>query len=1107
MSNGYEKQRSALTVSTSSIDQYSDELKKIENKLELQPMKGWMKKKSPALLKGWQKRYFMLVENQQEGLWKLVYFDNDKTDTKPNGAFDLQSITSINQISKKEFTIQFPGRSLELKVKTPELCQQWVSTLNTLRSTTSPQRTKRQVSMDSVVKMADETPTKISNHKIVDTYTAQQAQVYKERQRNSLLIDLSKEDKKIIEKQNVSQLSNDKMIELVGLKEFIKNMNEQFIYQRMIYGYLGKRSKGKVKYFQKRWFILVSAKPLYPDYNDEKILHESQLPPWLELDTITYFKQKEEGKPPKAKGDVKMLDCQEIIIKNMSKSKESGYTFKLNMGDRLYHLMADSELERQKWQSALSASIRITKEINNPLKIKIKKNIDPLIKLYDEETQLVARREKIRQKLEQDIAAIFRDEDINLNTLIQQLTDLRQDMLESMQASIVKDPQRKDIIKEYTDIYHEKICDRITNFWDKQYMKLQSPELLLIGQWLYDYLQQMKDFFNDERILLGIRVLLNIYVNRSLESLESVINQIIEQERIQEPFLNDQGQLVTQTPVDLFKIVNEGFDMAFKLCSCKETVLRFGGFGKVILQQYQGGIQEIIDEYQLNISKLVAICNNTLALHDNTKQYSKRLQSFGNLSDEEIEKIFDGQKITKNFVQIATNCRERIFISYFSRVGTHFKKSYLEIKIIDTLKCIIEPATEALSQLHDSFSRKLWKQLIDSIILYYFNQFIISCSKAKKEQQNEFIRKLENDKDILFQELETFIFEKQLQAALKPFDDMISFLNEESLSILDPCKNLRQYFGRAFSEKTIKSIMTLRFDLDKDQKKETIEICKNLIDDINKTQPIEDDSVRIIDFLGQEEEEQSSIQEKQQQEQVNRRADIRLDFNDNEIEQIPQQQQQRKSSEKDEYIDEGYLYKKKPKSKAWDYRFVRIRKGFMYWYINSNSREAQNKINLLNVDEVIPNPKKSTNFKIQLEDSKIYKFKTQTKEECELWIKTILKEQNQTDIATITLEAIQIGNGKLPIIKDYDEIARKERQRQKQEERKRKRIEKENELKKRQMELKLLQQQQFKELGGDKPQSHQVEVFEQQNRSSDTTKKTTSCWTSFLIALGVERPK
>ncbi|CAD8207552.1 unnamed protein product [Paramecium octaurelia] len=1103
MSNDYEKKRSALTVSTASIDAYSDELKRIENKIDVQPMKGWMKKKSPAILKGWQKRYFMLVENLQEGPWKLVYFDNDKTDTKPNGAFDLSTITSINQISKKEFTIQFPGRNLELKVKTPELSQQWITTLNSLRTAPSPQRTNRQVSMDSVVKMADESPTKIQNHKIVDTYTAQQAQMYKERQRNSLLVDLSKGDKKSKEKQIISQLSNEKMIELVGLKEFIKNMNEQFIYQRMMYGYLGKRSKGKVKYFQKRWFILVSAKPLYSDYNDEKILQESQLPPWLELDTITYFKQNEDGKPPKAKGDVKMLDCQEIIIKNMSKSKESGYTFKLNMGDRLYHLMADSELERTKWQSALSASIRITKEINNPLKIKIKKNIDPLIKLYDEETQLPVRREKIRQKLESDMIAILTDDDADLNKLINQLTNLRQDMLESMQASIVKDPQRKDIVKEYTDIYHEKICGRITKFWDQSYMKIQSPELLLIAQWLHDYSLQMKDFFNDDRILLGVGVLLNIYVNRSLESMESVVYQIIEQERIQEPFQNEQEQLVTQTPVDLFKIVNEGFDMAYKLCSCKETVLRFGGFGKVILQQYQGGIQEIIDEHQLPVSKLVAICNNTLALHDNTKQYAKRLQSIGNLTDEEVEKVFDGQKITKNFVQIANNCRERIFVFYFSRVGTHFKKPYLEFKIIDTLKSIIEPATETLSQLHDSFNRKLWKQLTDSIILYYFNQFIISCSKAKKEQQNQFIRKLENDKDILFQELETFIFEKQLQATLKPFDDMISFLNEESLSILDPCKSLRLYFGRAFSEKTIKSIMTLRFDLDKEQKKDTIEICKNLIDDINKTQPMEDESVRIMDFLGQEDDQQEIGQ---QQEQVIRRADIKLDFNDHEVQHIPQQQQQRNSIEKEEFIDEGYLYKKKPKSKAWDYRYVRIRKGFIYWYINSNSREAQNKISLQNVDEVIPNPKKPANFKIQLEDSKIYKFKAQTKEECELWIKTILREQNQAEIAVITLEAIQIGNGKMPIIKDYDEIARKERQRQKQEERKRRRIEKENELKKKQMELKQLQQQQLKELG-DKPLPHQVDIFEQQGGSTIKTKKTTSCWTSFLITLGVEKPK
>lgn len=83
---------------------------------------------------------------------------------------------------------------------------------------------------------------------------------------------------------------------------------------------------------------------------------------------------------------------------------------------------------------------------------------------------------------------------------------------------------------------------------------------------------------------------------------------------------------------------------------------------------------------------------------------------------------------------------------------------------------------------------------------------------------------------------------------------MINFINEDSLSILDPCKSLRVYFGRAFSEKTIKTIMCLRFDLDKEKKKETIEICKNLIEDINKSEPVEHQS-RLMDVLGQEEEE------------------------------------------------------------------------------------------------------------------------------------------------------------------------------------------------------------------------------------------------------------
>ncbi len=42
---------------------------------------------------------------------------------------------------------------------------------------------------------------------------------------------------------------------------------------------MGKRSKGKIKYFQKRWFLLISAKQLVDlsEYVDEKILDENNM--------------------------------------------------------------------------------------------------------------------------------------------------------------------------------------------------------------------------------------------------------------------------------------------------------------------------------------------------------------------------------------------------------------------------------------------------------------------------------------------------------------------------------------------------------------------------------------------------------------------------------------------------------------------------------------------------------------------------------------------------------------------------------------------------------------------------------------------------------------
>jgi hypothetical protein len=49
----------------------------------------------------------------------------------------------------------------------------------------------------------------------------------------------------------------------------------------------------------------------------------------------------------------------------------------------------------------------------------------------------------------------------------------------------------------------------------------------------------MKEFCNDDRIQQGVRVLLNIYINRSIESVEQYVGEIIEYEKKNDPYENE----------------------------------------------------------------------------------------------------------------------------------------------------------------------------------------------------------------------------------------------------------------------------------------------------------------------------------------------------------------------------------------------------------------------------------------------------------------------------------------------------------------------------------------------------------------------------------------
>jgi hypothetical protein len=54
----------------------------------------------------------------------------------------------------------------------------------------------------------------------------------------------------------------EKALQAKGMWNYLKNVKKSTLNSRILYGFLKKRSKGKIKYFNSRWFFMISSRPL-----------------------------------------------------------------------------------------------------------------------------------------------------------------------------------------------------------------------------------------------------------------------------------------------------------------------------------------------------------------------------------------------------------------------------------------------------------------------------------------------------------------------------------------------------------------------------------------------------------------------------------------------------------------------------------------------------------------------------------------------------------------------------------------------------------------------------------------------------------------------------
>ena len=109
-----------------------------------------------------------------------------------------------------------------------------------------------------------------------------------------------------------------------------------------------------------------------------------------------------------------------------------------------------------------------------------------------------------------------------------------------------------------------------------------------------DYGEMFKMFLNDDRIQLGIKVLIETYFNHTIESTKSMISTLIQNDKNEEPQTNSDGLLTSISSYDLFKLINEGFDLTYQVSQHKEVLKKLANYGKVLLNYYQSTIEEFL---------------------------------------------------------------------------------------------------------------------------------------------------------------------------------------------------------------------------------------------------------------------------------------------------------------------------------------------------------------------------------------------------------------------------------------------------------------------------------------------------------------------------------
>ena len=953
---------------------------------ECKSFQGWLKKKSPSLMGGWQKRFFRILDGQ------LIVYLEKEDDSKIKGQMKITEISKASNVDKTTFNFQFCGRDFTLQAENEELCLKWVNVINTLVDET--EKMMKTTSQDSQLETEDDKKKGKSNKmETIDKST----------------LDLLK--RYGLGTTDDNALSN-KLLVSKGIDKLL-NLNDPKIQSRIYHGFLFKHHKSQ-NYYQKRWFFIYSHRPLSDDKyitDDSNIDKQKE---WLTFDSLCYFKYEDENEKTLQQSSLDLSQSHKIEAID----KEGKYFIILDVEDRIYEFYSEIKGDRDKWFEVLKNSRRTAKEYKASV-TKHPRNVELLNSIFEKG------QDKFKEKLEEEMNKIVGNykETKEYTILDFTLTNFEELIETTLDGCNSTTPAKPELLTAYSEHMNSEYLLIIKYFWETQYNTIDSADILKIAMKLFLFEERLEKIrVVDQNFGKNARELVKIYMKKTYKNMLDVIENILKSEREIKSITNENGNYVTNGPNDLFDILSKTFDLVkdFKIKYIYEQVFEL--FHECIIQ-YLIGVDCVTSDYTIQVDKelLLAVANNSVVMIQLLNQLIDDSVEQNVLTEKEINESIRLKQIMTSINLMTQNSITRFVGEFSEPLGNTFSEvNFLEL---DTRKILFK--TNELFVKYNQFMnsliiKKCWEEILKISVFYYIKSLLTTAHKKVKKVE-DLRDKIKNDQGLLNETYEPVVGKNLTQANLKILSDIYDFLEISSYMISSSCLTIREYIGPSFSLSTAKAMINLRVDFNRDEKKDAIAQCKDVLDkyvDKGNTGAIGFFDKMEQDIKDENEEDDetkedqlSDVEDEEEQEKEKKTVGYSIDDflkDDNEEEEELLNEEAPKIDDKKEeneevsdIVYEGTMEKKSHTS--WQERYFQLKNGYLYWFKDKESMKIQNKLSIENTLRVESH--KNKKFMMIVSDGskdkggknsgKVYKFCCVSEDEKQKWINAITNEMKK----------------------------------------------------------------------------------------------------------------